>query len=998
MLGVWRSVSCTLVLFLFSLTCSALDRNRSLQQFHHTSWTINEGAPGQISALAQTDDGYLWLAAPDALYRFDGVRFEAIPDDVIPQTTIQSLFAANGGLWVGYQKNGVSFLKDGRARHYDQQDGLPFGTAMGLQADAEGTLWVTTSTGLARFDGKRWHKVTLDPAQPEAETRAVFLDRDGTLWVAMKDRVFYLWAGSHAFEETGERIGFAGRFAQAPDGRVWVAEADGAIHPLRRPGEKSAPATRIEIQSAGILFDRDGVLWMSGLGSGMHRQSRAGAPIETFTRRDGLSADYAWPLFEDREGNIWAGTSGGLDRFRYSALIQAPFPDGAHDFALVPGEHGEVWAGTTTHRLMRLRGEEVSEHGPQLRVTATNRDRRGTLWFGGPQGIWRVIDGEPKLVSPLPSSVVVDDVQALAVDDAGVVWAAIQGVGGLWKYENNRWTNLPNAPGVEARRAPRTLLTDSHRQLWIAYANNALVRSDASGMHLYSQNEGLSLGDVLALFEGRHGLWAAGEKGLQLLHSDRFQSVSATDPKALHGISGVVETAEGDLWLHTMGGILHIAAAELDRAVQDPKYAVSFDRFDYLDGLVGRPTLLRPLPTMIQGDDGRLWFATDDGVVWIDPRHIVRNSQVPRIAITSLNIKGVAQPLKPGIQLPVGTRSLEIDFAVLSLSIPERAHARYQLEGMDDSWRDAGSRRQAGFTNLGPGGYRFRVVGSNNDGVWNEEGASLEFSILPAFYQTHWFRILAIAVALMLLAGLYQLRMRQVSKQMHDRLAERIAERERIARELHDTLLQGFQGLILRFQSVVDRIPTQEPARQMMESALERADQVLVDGRDRVRDLRSSEATESDLAEAFKQVAQEVAAESATIDLQIVEIGTARPLHPIVRDEAYWIGREALLNALRHAQAKAVEVEVQYEPRELRINVRDDGRGIPDDVLESGGRDGRWGLTGMRERARKIHGRVEIWSRSDAGTEVQLRVPGAIAYDQAARRTSWFQRISSLYR
>ncbi|WP_161810980.1 sensor histidine kinase [Steroidobacter agaridevorans] len=984
MFSLWRSIGCTLILLLLGFPAGALDRSRSLQQFHHTSWKVNEGAPGQISALAQTDDGYLWLAAPDALYRFDGVRFEAIADDIVPATTIQSLHAANGGLWIGYQRNGVSFLKDGRARHYDQNDGLPFGTAMSLQSDVQGNVWLATSNGLARFDGQRWQKMAPDPALPEQEGRAMFLDRDRTLWVAIRDRVFYLRPGAQTFQDSGERVGFAGRFAQAPDGRIWLAEADGSTRPLRLPGEKAAPAAKIDVQSAGILFDRDGALWISGLGSGMHRQSRAGAPLETFTRKEGLSADYAWPVLEDREGNIWVGTSGGLDRFRYSALVKAPFPAGTHDFALVPGERGDVWAGSTTHPLMKLHGEQVSMHGPELRVTASYRDRSGSVWLGGPKGIWRVVSGAPKLVAALPNGIE-DDVQALVADQAGVVWASIQSAPGLWKYENNRWANIANPSGIEARRVPRTFLIDSQDRLWSAYANNSLVRADASSVRVYAQNDGLSVGDVLALFEGRRGLWIAGEKGLQLMHSDRLQSVSVADRKALLGVSGVVETNQGDLWLHTMGGILRIEAAELDRAIQDPQHAARFERFDYLDGLVGRPTLLRPLPTMIQGDDGRLWFATDDGVVWIDPQHIARNPQVPSIAITSLSIQGSRQQLTPGIQLPVGTRNLEIDFAVLSLSMPERAHARYQLEGLDDGWRDVGARRQAMFTNLGPGDYRFRVIGSNNDGVWNEEGASLAFAILPAFYQTDWFRVLAILAALLVLAGLYQLRMRQFSKRMHDRLAERMAERERIARELHDTLLQGFQGLILRFQSVVDRIPPQEPARQLLESALERADQVLVDGRDRVRDLRSSESADGDLADAFKQAAQEVAGGNTTVELQIVEFGTMRRLHPIVRDEAYWIGREALLNALRHAHAKSIEVEVHYEPRELRVNVRDDGRGIPDDVLESGGRDGRWGLIGMRERAQKIRGRLEIWSSGNAGTEVQLRVPRAIAYDSGRK-------------
>jgi signal transduction histidine kinase len=240
--------------------------------------------------------------------------------------------------------------------------------------------------------------------------------------------------------------------------------------------------------------------------------------------------------------------------------------------------------------------------------------------------------------------------------------------------------------------------------------------------------------------------------------------------------------------------------------------------------------------------------------------------------------------------------------------------------------------------------------------------------------------------------GLYQQRIRALAKRMGERMEERVEERERIARELHDTLLQGFQGLMLRFQSVANRIPPQEPTRQMMESALERADQVLTDGRNRVRDLRSSKADAGNLVEALKEAGREMAEETSNVTLQVVVQGTARELHPMVRDEAYWIGREAILNAFRHGQARSVEVEVHYEAREMRVHVRDDGRGIPAEVLDAGGRQGRWGLTGMRERAGKIRGRLEIWSRSSAGTEVALRIPGTFAYSKS-RRASWLQRF-----
>jgi signal transduction histidine kinase len=362
--------------------------------------------------------------------------------------------------------------------------------------------------------------------------------------------------------------------------------------------------------------------------------------------------------------------------------------------------------------------------------------------------------------------------------------------------------------------------------------------------------------------------------------------------------------------------------------------------------------------------------------------------------ITGLSIDETKAPLADDVALPPHTTDLQIDYTATSLAMPQHVRFRYKLEGVDADWKEAGARRQAFYTNLGPGAYQFTVLAANEDGVWTAEGRSLAFSIAPAWYQTQWFRLLCVLAAIVLLALAYRLRINQVMVAMRARLEERLMERERIARDLHDTLLQGLQGLTLHFQAVAARIPKNEPTHDMMEEALTLADEVMVESRNRVKDLRASTQMQGDLPAALAAIGQPLAQEQATKFSVAIE-GAPRKLHPIVREEAFSIGREALLNAFRHAGARKIEVEVSFKPGDLRVRVRDDGCGIEPDVLESGGRSGHWGLIVMRERASKIKGHVEIWSRKGDGTEIELRVPASMAYSGDARTGGWRSRFSS---
>ncbi|HEX7070010.1 MAG TPA: triple tyrosine motif-containing protein [Rhodothermales bacterium] len=386
---------------------------------------------------------------------------------------------------------------------------------------------------------------------------------------------------------------------------------------------------------------------------------------------------------------------------------------------------------------------------------------------------------------------------------------------------------------------------------------------------------------------------------------------------------------------------------------------------------------------MVRGGDGRIWIATETGTIWLDPERIVRNELPPGVAIRSVTADGRLYRDPASLTLPAATSNIEIDYAALSFASPGQVGVRYMLEGFDRMWRDPGTRRQAFYTNLPPGQYRFHVIAANDDGVWNRAGAAINFDIPPTFVQSRWFFALCLALALLLLWSLHRLRLAHLASRIRIRLEARLGERERIARDLHDTLLQGIQGLIWRFQAAADHIPPEDPARQMLEESLDRADKLLGDSRDKVQDLRP-------VAGDFGELGQALATEGRYFSnlhpakLKVSIQGARRDLHPIVREEGFLVSREALCNAFQHADADSIEVEVTYGDAALQVRVRDDGRGISDEVLDAGERPGHFGLAGMRERAKKLGAQLDVWSRPGAGTEVDLRIPAKVAYSQLA--------------
>jgi signal transduction histidine kinase len=565
------------------------------------------------------------------------------------------------------------------------------------------------------------------------------------------------------------------------------------------------------------------------------------------------------------------------------------------------------------------------------------------------------------------------------------------------RFRGGRWERMfgPAGPAGGAF-VPKSMLADARGRLFVHWNERTLSLLDGGADNAFPIPFGeYRPDDVVLYFVEPDTLFVACRFGLARLRHGRFQTLYARQAPLFSDVKGMVRTPAGDMWFAAPGAIVRMTAAQLERAFANPSQSLSMELFGAADGLRSRPHS-HSRHAIVQGGDGRLWIATQTGTLWLDPANLSHSTTPPRVAVSALSADRVYRD-PSSMTLPAGTSNIEIDFAVLAFSNPRSARVRYRIEGQDPDWIEAGTRRQAFYTNLPPGTHRFQVIVANADGVWNEEGATVAFEIPPTFFQSRWFVALCILLALVPLWLLYRLRVAQVARGIaHDfnlRLDERVHERTRIARELHDTLLQSFQGLMLRFQSARDLLPA-HPAKavEALDGALDRADQAIAEGRDAIQNLRSSTTVSNELAQAITSLAEELTngPEKGSATFRMSVEGSPRDLHPIVRDDIHRIACEALRNAFHHAQASHIEAEVTYGARELRVRIRDDGKGIDPKHL-SAGRARHWGLPSMRERAERIGAQLHLWSEVGAGTEVELRIPGSVAYGASGRRGGMFR-------
>jgi signal transduction histidine kinase len=456
----------------------------------------------------------------------------------------------------------------------------------------------------------------------------------------------------------------------------------------------------------------------------------------------------------------------------------------------------------------------------------------------------------------------------------------------------------------------------------------------------------------------------------------------------------MVNEEDGALWLHLACGFVRISKRDVDAWSRDSTTRFDLKLYDALDGArAGRGTFE---PAHARTANGQLWFAVDSVLQMIDPQQLAHNDLPPPVHIGQVRADDQIYDATNGLRLPPRIRNLAIEYTALSFVAPEKMRFRYKLEGQNQNWHEVVNERQVQYTNLAPGPYRFRVMASNNSGVWNEAGDTLSFSIAPAYYQTGWFAAIVVLGIAMLLWAAYRLRIRQVQHAFDQTLDARVAERTRIARDLHDTLLQSFQGALLRFHSAANVVATRpDEARQRLEQAMDQAEAAITEGRNAVHGLRSSATTTNDLANGIAAIVLQLTSDGSRGPVPLIDVaidGTSRDLNPVVRDEAYQIAGEALRNAVKHAGARQVTVTIHYESRQLRLTIHDDGKGIDAETMARQQVEGHFGLPGMYERAAIVKGRLEVRSAMSGGTEIELSVPAATAY-RPSRRTSWWSRL-----
>jgi signal transduction histidine kinase/ligand-binding sensor domain-containing protein len=969
-------------------------------QVGHDSWTFKDGAPADVVCLAQTNDGFLWLGGPEGLFRFDGTRFEPYSSpfgDRLLSSNLYSVFAPpSGGLWIGYTAGGMSFIDKGRVTNYASETG----TVRYFARDRAGVVWAGTTTGMWRFDHSGWQHLGVEWNAPTKEVSELGFDSKGILWALVGDflspkDLLYLMPGSRHFETAASNL-LAEAFTWEPDQTILtVPTAAGSV-------PAAVPITTENLQ----MVDRNGSVWISPT----DKPVVVRVPEKSLRDDPNIAAEpgvetydiNAFRLAElvDREGNIWFGDSRGIHRLFYTPLIRLELPTEppGSDFAVVADDNGAVWISFNSGNTLKasldyVSGGKATPRFAQVTSSFAYRAPDGTFWFSGNGCLWHLV-GKDFIRVNLPRERVSQSefMQAITEDRQGGLWVSF-GRGILYRFANGNWT--PYGGRNDFPKAGRIMVafTDSVGRIWFGNVDGTLTVLDGDRVHVFHPGGDLQVGDITAIYGRGPEIWIGGEFGLEQFDQGRFHKIAALDDQWLHGISGIVETPQGDLWVNAIAGIFHIRKAEISAALKDPAYRVKGEHFGRREGLPGIPSQVHPLPTAIEGSDGRLWFTLRNGVVWLDPAAYPEKRTVPPpITIQSVFADDRAYTYDSRLSLPAHTSSVQISYTAVSLSDPEAIRFRYELQEIDQGWHEVTAATPVTYRNLAPGSYHFSVEASDTNGAWSGRPVNMAFTILPAVYQTLWFRALCALLFLAALAGLYELRLRQLARQYNLRLEERVGERTRIARDLHDTLLQSFQGLLLRFQTVAALFDTRPAdARKILVSAIDQTAQAITEGREAVQGLRASTVERNDLAQAITTLGRELAdgAGSDTLaGLRVNVAGTPRTLHPIVRDEIYQIAGEALRNAFRHAEAQQIEVEFHYDERQLRLRIRDDGKGIAATVLTAEGRTGHFGLHGMRERARLMSAKLTVWTVAGSGTEIELTIPAAQAYAAAPRR-SW---------
>ena len=996
-----RLLGCLVSALFVSITlpCAmALDPSTPLSQAGHRAWKVQD-APfsGTPMVMTRTTDGYIWIATTSGLVRFDGVRFtpweQATGQPAITLGIIALRGASDGTLWIG----GAGFLY-----HWDGKTLTTYADHKGyifcIMEARDKTIWI--GRGHAGDDegpfcqalGSSLHCHGANEGIHSSFISEMTQDTNGDFLLGTINTIIRWTPHSSRLitnhQKEVEGTGVAGLIPTA-GGDVWVAFGNagkGRGLQLLRDGQFRKPSIGgldpEALKIVAIYRDSHGAIWCGTVQYGVVRiyQGRA----EYYGQKNGLSGNFVWGITEDHEGNIWIATSAGIDQLRDMSFkpvyrqetnpdtVEAVLP--LHDGTALFKSGGKLFALRNGHarRVPNPPGDTVS---------TMLEDREHRLWLGYDDKLYLYSQSKFAPIR-LQGSTTVGSIVELVEGKDDVLWAI--GVAPEYRRLYRISARTLQATLISLPARPYALAADSTDRVWIALRNGDVIHQSGTTLTTIARSTtGEWATDIAVTLDGT--IFATTQKGLSVLKNGAYLPV-IVPPGLRCGLRYSLHRGrDGDLWFTSLCGVAKYSVADIHGIESDRQIAIHPQYFDLYDG--AQPSGLGVSQDLSVGPDGRVWLTSQGGFSVLDPAHLPQNSFPPPVHIENLVADGKRYSVQGSLRIPARTRDLQIDYTALSYVVPQKVQFRYRLQGRDRDWQDPGNRRQAFYTDLPPGQYRFHVIASNSDGVWNTTGATLEFLILPAFYQTIWFRIVLGVAAAGLIWLLYSIRVRQVTANINARLGERLNERERIARELHDTLLQDFQAVILHFQAASRHLKKNDPTRQVFEQGLDYADEVLVQGRDRIHDLRSDTTSDHELSESLARYGNELA-QVGTTSFSIRRTGAEYNLDPILRDEIYRIGREALGNAFKHSNSSEVEAEVIYDPGALKMRICDSGVGIDPEVLLHG-RSGHWGLSGMRERAGKIGATLSIWSRPAGGTELEMVLPMHRSHQRESRWLPW---------
>lgn len=972
---------------------SALDPTRRILHYGHAVWTVQNGGPrGGVFAITQTTDGWLWIGTEFGLFRFDGVRFSpwhAPAGEQLSSQIVTALASSHGGgLWVG-TRNAVWFWDGVGMRHYPTTDNPKALPVSAIHEDRDGNVWVGTvgfgAGGLARIEKNRLRYFTPLDGFAGGGVLSIAEDQDGYIWIGCVEGL-YRWDGRR-FETFTSLGGLTqvGPLVGAQPGEIILAGLGGGLKRLVDGTLQDYPTPKFsaKIPARVLLTDRNRALWIGTTGQGiLHAHNGDG---DQFTHADGLSGNTVLSLFEDREGNIWVGTERGLDRFRDLPVIKLSKHDGLSDDSVgsvFAASAGGVWIGTAAGLNRIGNGNEITVYRrsgglPSNAVGSLFEDRLAKLWIDTPRGLVYGSNGSFHSLKLPGSQQEARAISAFAEEKDGTLWLADLEQG-LISVRANAIRHIVPWSSFGGKRAWALEVDPKISGVIIGFAEGGIsYYREGAPLRWYTKADGLGSGAVTDLHLDREGtLWIATQGGLSQLRNGHLATLTAANGLACDQIQALIEDLDGALWLNTSCGLQAIAETDLiawaanhDIKIQPRIYAAN-------DGMDSRSTTNGFFRGAARSNDGRLWFPVFDGVAVVNPKSLRPNPLPPPIAVVAIRSDEHTYAIKRDLHIAPIAKELQIDYTALSFVDPDRVRFRYKLEGYDDDWRDVMGRRQAVYPVLSPRHYRFRVMAANNDGIWNKTGADVDFTVDPAIYQTLWFRILCFMAFGAIVWSTHRFRMNRLAREMNARFEGRLRERERIGRELHDTLLQNLAGFAKQLIGLSKTVWKQPQVVKELRELGSDAERLQHEIRESVWDLRDDISEEKDFYETICSTAEKVTRD-AGIRLQTTVSGISPTLHPRTQRHLLRIVEEALRNAIHHAAPTEIQLTVTYTTGcQLRICIADNGCGF--DLERASHRQGHWGLVTMRERADQAGAEFDLRSAPGRGTQIAIIFPRAL--------------------